>query len=124
VLAPPAAQHGGHEHHHAEMPLAQVEAPAKTTLRVKASEFDFQPRTLALRAGEPTRIEFANDGATEHSLVVKAPDGASDWIHLHAGPKQVDTGTYQIDAPGQYPLLCTIPGHTEAGMVGLVVVRK
>jgi uncharacterized cupredoxin-like copper-binding protein len=77
-----------------------------------------------LRAGEPTRIELANDGATEHSLVVKAPDGASDWIHLHAAPKQVDAGTYRIEQPGQYPLLCTIAGHTEAGMVGLVVVRK
>jgi plastocyanin len=126
ALAAPAAQHGGHSqaHQHAASPLAQVETPAQATLRVQASEFDFQPRTLSLRAGVPTRIELANDGATEHSLVVKAPGGASDWIHLHAGPKQVDAGTYRIDTPGEYPLLCTIAGHTEAGMVGLVVVRK
>jgi uncharacterized cupredoxin-like copper-binding protein len=126
ALVPPAAPHAGHSqvHQHAEKPLAQVEEPAQVSLRVQASEFDFQPRTLALSAGQPTRIEFANGGVTEHSLVVKAPDGASDWIHLHAGPDQVDAGTYRIDQPGEYPLLCTIPGHTEAGMVGLVVVKR
>lgn len=133
----PAGAHGGHEAHsqvapaasphvhaHGASPMALVDAPPEATLRVKASEFDFQPRTLQLRAGEATRIEFENDGATEHSLVVKAPDGTSDWIHLHAASKAKDAGTYRIEQPGQYPLLCTIAGHTEAGMVGLVVVKK
>jgi len=132
----PAGAHSGHEAHtqvetasphvhmHGAAPMALVDAPPEATLRVKASEFDFQPRTLQLRAGEATRIEFENDGATEHSLVVKAPDGTSDWIHLHAASKAKDAGTYRIEQPGQYPLLCTIAGHTEAGMVGLVVVNK
>jgi plastocyanin len=130
-----ASAHGEHEGHsqaapaasphaHGAAPMALVDAPPAATLRVKASEFDFQPRTLQLRAGEATRIEFENDGATEHSLVVKAPDGTSDWIHLHAASKAKDVGTYRIEQPGQYPLLCTIAGHTEAGMVGLVVVKK
>ena len=25
--------------------------------------------------------------------------------------------------PGTYPLLCTVKGHTEAGMVGSIIVR-
>jgi len=29
---------------------------------------------------------------------------------------------HQLDEPGTYPVLCTIPGHTEAGMVGELVV--
>jgi len=130
----PESSHGGHGSHseaapgsphvHGTAPMALVDAPPQATLRVKASEFDFQPRTLQLRAGEATRIEFENDGATEHSLVVKAPDGTSDWIHLHAASKAKDAGTYRIEQPGRYPLLCTIAGHTEAGMVGLVVVNK
>lgn len=132
----PAGAHSGHEGHsqaapphaHAHArgagPLAKVDADPRATLRVRASEYDFQPRTLQVRAGEATRIEFANDGAIEHSLVVKAPGEASDWIHLHPGPKQVDAATYRLDQPGEYPLLCTIPGHTEAGMVGVVVVQQ
>ena len=50
--------------------------------------------------------------------------GAGDWIHLHAQAHGTDVGTYEVDRAGVYPLLCTIPGHTEAGMVGeLAVVR-
>lgn len=113
-----------HAHAHGSAPLTQVDAKPEATLHVKGSEYDFQPRTLQLRAGVPTRIEFENGGSTEHSLVVKAPDGSGDWIHLHAGAKGADAGTYRIDQPGEYPLLCTIVGHTEAGMVGLVVVKK
>ena len=52
-----------------------------------------------------------------------AVDGQADWIHLHAAADATDAGTYRIDQPGRYRLLCTIPGHTEAGMVGELVVR-
>jgi len=109
-------------HEHKTRPLASVDASAEATLIVKASEFAFEPRTLELRAGVPTRIELDNrTAAVEHSLLVHAP-GGGDWIHLHAAAKGVDAGTYRIDAPGTYAVLCTIPGHTEAGMVGTLVV--
>lgn len=118
------ANHGGAEQEHAMRPLALVDRPAVATLRVRGNEFGFEPRTLELRAGAPTRIQLENEGAIEHSLVVKAPDGEGDWIHLHALPKQTDAGIYEIGRPGRYPVLCTIQGHVEAGMVGeLVVVR-
>jgi len=113
---------GGHQH--AMRPLALVDRPAVATLHVRGNEFGFEPHTLELRAGAPTRIELENGGAIEHSLVVKAPDGEGDWIHLHALPRQTDAATYEIERPGRYPVLCTIQGHVEAGMVGeLVVVR-
>ena len=86
------------------------------------SEFGFEPSTLELRAGVPTRIELDNRGAAvEHSLLVRAPAGG-DWIHLHAAAKGSDSATFRIDTPGTYEVLCTIPGHTEAGMVGKLVV--
>lgn len=116
--------HGSGEHQHATRPLALVERPAVATLHVRGNEFGFEPRTLELRAGAPTRIELENEGAIEHSLVVKAPNGEGDWIHLHALPRQTDAGVYEVGQPGRYPVLCTIQGHVEAGMVGeLVVVR-
>jgi uncharacterized cupredoxin-like copper-binding protein len=121
-----AEHHGGHgsgEHQHAMQPLALVERPAVATLHVRGNEFRFEPRTLELRAGAPTQIELENGGAIEHSLVVKAPGGEGDWIHLHALPKETDTGVYEIGKPGRYPVLCTIEGHVEAGMVGELVVR-
>ena len=76
-----------------------------------------------MRAGEATRIELENDGAVEHALIVASPDGKGDWIHLHAMANTTDAGTFRIDKPGKYRVLCTVEGHIEAGMVGELVVQ-
>jgi len=110
-------------HEHATRPLAWVDAEAQDTIVVKSTEFAFEPTTLEMRAGVATRIELDNRAAlVEHSLLVRAP-GGGDLIHLHAGPKSMDVGTYRLDTPGTFDVLCTIPGHTEAGMFGKLVVR-
>ena len=120
--AEPAGQpHGAHTH--ATRPLAAVDDAPTATLHVKSGEFTFAPKSLTMHAGEPTRIELENEGAVEHSLVVAAPDGKGDWIHLHALARASDAGTFRIDRAGKYPVLCTIAGHTEAGMIGELVVQ-
>ncbi len=123
------AMHGDHAggaampgHMHMTKPLAAVDTAAASTIAVKSGEFTFEPKLLELRAGEPTRIQLVNQGKVEHALVVAEPSGKGDWIHLHAAPGTTDAGTFQIDVPGRYKLLCTIAGHTEAGMVGELVV--
>jgi uncharacterized cupredoxin-like copper-binding protein len=121
-----AAGHASHDHGshaHTARPLAAVDDPPTTTLRVRANEFKFEPATLTLRAGEATRIELENSGVVDHALIVQAPDGKGDWIHLHALAHATDAGTFRIDQRGKYPVLCTIAGHTEAGMVGELVVQ-
>jgi len=109
-------------HSHATKPLAAKDEPAKASITVMSGEFAFEPKVVEVRAGEPTRIELVNQGKVEHALVVAEPSGKGDWIHLHAAPGSTDAGTFQIDVPGHYKLLCTIAGHTEAGMVGELVV--
>jgi plastocyanin len=123
VPAPAAkpAEHGSHAHK--VRPLAAVDDAPKATLVVKSGEFKFEPKQLTMSAGVPTRIELDNEGVIDHALIVVAPDGKGDWIHLHAMAKASDSGTFKIDHPGTYPVLCTVAGHTEAGMVGELVVR-
>lgn len=118
---PAGHEHGAHVH--AARPLAAVDEAPKATLHVKSGEFTFEPKSLAMKAGEPTRIELENEGAIEHALIVAAPDGKGDWIHLHATANATDALTFRIDKAGTYRVLCTIPGHTEAGMVGELVVQ-
>lgn len=117
------ASHDPSAHAHRERPLAAVDAPPKATLQIVTIDLKFQPERVTIRAGEPTRFELRNEGKLEHALIVAAPDGQGDWIHLHAGADGSDAGTFQIDRPGKYPLLCTVPGHSEAGMVGELIVR-
>jgi len=111
----PQKTHGAHAH--MQRPLGVVDITPRAFIRVRASDrLQFEPKRIVVRAGVPTRIELENVGAIEHALVVKMPDGDRDWVHIHVPPGVTDAATYQLDTPGSYPLLCTIPGHTEAGM--------
>ena len=116
----------GHDHGaHAQMerPAGIVDAPPQATVHIQAFDgLRFEPKRIEVQAGVPTRIELENTGAAEHALVVKTPDGEQDWVHLHVPPGVTEAATYQLDEPGSYPVLCTIPGHTEGGMVGELVV--
>ena len=114
---------GGGDDHAAMRPKGLVDAPPEATIYVRALDMRFEPRTFEIRAGVPTRIELENKGATEHSFVVKTPSGEDDWIHLHAKRGASDAGVYRLERAGRYPILCTTPGHSEAGMVGELVVR-
>ncbi len=118
----PGGHGSGAAHVHATRPVGAVDTPAQTVLRVKALDMKFDPSVLEVRAGVPTRIELDNIGATVHSLIIRTPDDQHDWVHLHAEIGSSDSGTYTLDTPGRYPILCTIPGHTEAGMVGELCV--
>lgn len=124
------ATHGDHGsgggmpgHTHATKPLAATDEAARASITVTSGEFMFEPKVPEMRAGEPTRIELVNRGKVEHALVVAEPSGKGDWIHLHAAPGATDAGTFAIATPGRYKLLCTVAGHTEAGMVGELVVE-
>ncbi len=112
----------GHEGH-STAPAGVVDVTPQATVRIQAFDrLHFEPKRNGVQSGVPTRIELENTGAADHSLVVKTPDGERDWVHLHALPGVTEAATYQLDEPGTYPVLCTIPGHTEAGMIGELVV--
>ncbi len=106
-----------------ERPAGVVDATPQATVRVQAFDLlRFEPKRFEVQAGVPTRIELENVGVVEHSLVVKTPGGEQDWVHLHVPPGVTEAATYQLDEPGTYPVLCAIPGHTEGGMIGVLVV--
>ena len=113
--------HGAHAH--GEPPAGVVDLAPRATLRVEAHDpFRFEPRRLEVQSGVPTRIELVNQGVAEHSLVVKTPDGQRDWVHLHVQAGETHAATYRLHKPGTYPIVCTIPGHEEGGMIGELVV--
>ena len=119
--AAPGNVRGGHAH--MEPPAGIVEAKPQATVHVQAFDaLRFDPKRFEVQAGVPTRIEVENMGAADHSLVVRTPGGERDWVHLHVPPGATEAATYELDEPGIYPVRCTIPGHTEGGMIGELVV--
>ncbi len=104
-------------------PLALVQEDPKEEVRVDAREFTFSPTTVRMSAGVPTRIALVNRGAVDHALVLRSAGDDRDLVHLHARAGATDSGTFRLDRPGRYAIACTIPGHQEAGMEGVIVVE-
>lgn len=93
-------------------------APAVQEIKVDASEFKFEPATLSLKVGQPVRVMVANIGALEHTFTITDLGVDQD---LPVG--QTVTVEFTATQSGTFDLVCTTPGHKEAGMVGTVVVN-
>jgi azurin len=70
---------------------------------------------------------FVTAGATARATDYIAPDKASQVIAhtpLAGNGESVDVVFKAPTAPGNYPYVCTYPGHFVAGMKGSLVVKK
>ncbi len=84
---------------------------------VALRNFEFEPEEFVFQAG--TVVEFRMESKDiEHTFTVKALD--IDWS-VRAGGEISKTFTFDI--PGEYRLICTVLGHEQAGMVGVVRVQ-
>ena len=112
----------------------------------------FDQRTFRVRMGAPVSITLENVGKMPketmgHNLVILRPGtdldkfgiaaaGAKDTDYVPAahldqvvaytkmlGPGEQDTIEFQPTAPGDYPYLCSFPGHFGT-MRGTIVVRE
>ncbi|CAN5869365.1 hypothetical protein BH23ACT10_BH23ACT10_25450 [soil metagenome] len=88
-----------------------------TVVDVTAGDLWFDPTEIALDADEPTNIRLTNDGQMFHDLTVPDLD-----LMLDAEPGDTVTAGLEIDEPGTYEFLCTVPGHADAGMRGTLDV--
>lgn len=94
-------------------------APAPVAL--VATEFKWTPKDVTAAAGEIT-FNVVNKGTVEHNFVVEDAKGKV--------LKEVDAilpgKTMQVKVTlkaGKYTIVCTVPGHREAGMVGTLTVK-
>ena len=97
---------------------AMVDGAAPLT--VELLDHAFTPNELTVRAGVPVQLRFANHGTVGHNVTLR--DDGGDLIAVDLAPGETETVTLHA-APGEYKLFCAVPGHAEAGMGGIVVVR-
>ena len=111
-------------------------ALSSPVIRVDMNEFAFRPSVIRLTAGVPTAIEFTNRGQIAHQF--DAPILRRAFVTVIDDSMQVEaTGLefvrvqprgrarlrFLIRTRGRFPFACTIEGHAEAGMVGVLDVR-
>jgi uncharacterized cupredoxin-like copper-binding protein len=76
----------------------------------------YDPDAIAVEAGN-VEVVLHNDGTVLHDLRI----GGEPFV-LEAAAGQVATSQVPLD-PGSYELFCSLPGHRDAGMVGVLEVR-
>lgn len=99
---------------------APDEEPAggQAASEVGMQEYEFIPADVTAASGDT--VTATNDGQTTHNLTVMDGDeelGATDDVD----PGQSDELKVNFD-PGDYEMICTIPGHADLGMEGTFTV--
>jgi len=114
--ARPGSLSGGVQHA-GEKKSPQTNAPAKSsTVDVGATEFRFNFSSQIVNTGT-VALDVMNNGGIPHNLRI---DGLQT---PNIDPQASATLKVTFTKPGRYPYLCTIPGHAEAGMKGVLTVK-
>ncbi len=107
-----------------------------TQLDVELNDFTITPNQLTVPAGSEIQIRIANKGLVVHNFYIMQygvnvgnmfdeEDIASAYWEAEVQPD--DTVTLSFIAPDQpntYQIVCGMPGHLQAGMVGTLDVVK
>ena len=95
--------------------------PTAAPVAVKAGDLFFEPKTLTVPAGEVV-FEVRNEGAIEHNFVVEDQQrrALAQIPVIAPGASETVRGTL---TPGAYRIVCSYPGHAEAGMTGTLAVK-
>jgi plastocyanin len=98
------------------------QSAASVTVQVAAQGMRFAPSEIDVPRGATVKVEFSNqDPTTPHDFQTFGQAGDA---HVVAWPGETYTVYFKASAtPGRYPFLCTVRGHSEAGMNGVIVVE-
>jgi uncharacterized cupredoxin-like copper-binding protein len=109
-------------------------ATPSTTIDVTLTDFQFSPNTFTVPAGEEITLQSTNSGAVIHNFIIMKQgynvgaefDEEDDlnvyWkIEIAPGGETQTTFTSPAEA-GAYEVVCSTPGHVQAGMVGTLNV--
>ena len=114
--------------------LASAAALAQpASVEVRLANFKFEPRTIALKAGQDYVLALTNESGGGHNFTAPeffaaASIAAADRAAIKDGTIEVPghqrrTIRFRAAAPGTYKVKCTHTLHGTFGMRGQIVVR-
>ena len=76
---------------------------------------------IHVKQGDLVKLTLTNGEFMQHDFVIDELGVHSP--HIMPGPGNTVTLAFLATEPGEYPYYCSIPGHREAGMEGILVVE-
>lgn len=96
--------------------LAWSQASAATSVNVAMTEFKFALSKKTVPKGAVT-FELVNRGKVSHDFKIAGKTSAK------IKPGRNGSLKVKFKRAGRYRYICTVPGHAEAGMKGVLTVR-
>ena len=144
------ASGAGHSHHEAMESGAMAEESnfgkpgvlKEVTRTIEVSMGDdmrFKPDAINIKQGETVRFVIKNTGTTDHEMVLGTSEDIREHREMmkkmpnmvHADPSSVRVQPgksgeiiWNFDLAGAFEFACLIPGHSEAGMKGNIIVQS
>jgi plastocyanin len=115
-------------------PAAAVPTIASVTLNITMTDDSFDSATYTVPAGASVTVNLANQGAAPHTLDIlkkgeqlsmyQAEDEDKILWGLAALAGETKSGTFTAPTePGEYQIICQIPGHLLVGMTATLIVK-
>lgn len=121
----------------ARLPLSK-QPPVEMSILLgnEAGELKFFPDSLTFKSGKRYKLILQNQSPSKHYFTAKDFADAIWSQKVDAGNVEVKGAIHELELrpstqaewvfiplrAGQYSLRCTVPGHTEAGMVGTIEI--
>jgi uncharacterized cupredoxin-like copper-binding protein len=126
------AADSGDEMEEDEMEEEEGGSDAATEATVESMEFNFAPNEISVAADTDVTVTLDNTGSIPHNWTVMAAgvtlgsEADFDAADVAVATADVDGGasaTVTVNlAAGEYQVICSIPGHFDAGMRGTLTV--
>jgi plastocyanin len=100
---------------------ATLQVPA-VTVEMSAEGMHFYPESFRVPAGASVRVEFVNNDPSSAHDFQTTGQYRDARIVVWPGERRA-AGFISAKTPGKYMFICTVRGHTEAGMVGTLIVE-
>ena len=103
-------------------------------IRITMTDFAFSPDEFTVPAGQAITFSAVHDGSVVHSFIIMnagtdaghkfdQEDEANVYWSTEIQPGEAETAVFQAPTqPGEYQVLCGMPGHLQAGMIGKLIV--
>jgi uncharacterized cupredoxin-like copper-binding protein len=117
--------------------ISTVDWTRAPKVHVELGEMFFKPKNIPLKAGIPVVFELVNKGVITHEFTADEFFRSSSIRKIQSAHSEVRVPffteievlagqTVKVFAipviAGEFPMLCRLPGHREAGMVGMITV--
>lgn len=116
-------------------------ANAKQNVSLQTQDFEFAPKTIQVKAGQPVALSMKNTGTVAHDWSIMeiptvgeshssadpsghAMEGMEEpEVHVAVAPGTTGRLEFTPSTAGTYEFYCTVAGHRDLGMTGQLVVQ-